>query len=291
MKKKTTKNGSLDPLQLLNVWRAYQLKRWKKQRRQRLTPGRPTISGQLPHLKAQRTAKTKWRLTALLSTFTLGACVAIYFMLPISDVQQMTVNGTKSVPDQQVINASGVRIGNNVLTQIWQEKAIEKRIHQKLPKVKSVNVKVDQFNQLTLAIKEYPTVGYLVRHKQYYPILENGTILKTKMTQSLGNSPVYSQFKNDAFLKQGLKLYQAFPNSIQSAVSEIRLTVKNNNPYQVHLYMNDGNEVVGDLRTLAKKIKYYPTLAKQMDGKGRIDLEVGAYAKLFDNSEADSTKN
>ncbi|QFP79803.1 cell division protein FtsQ/DivIB [Latilactobacillus graminis] len=290
MKKKTTKNGSHDPLQLLTVWRTYQLKRWKKQRRQRLTPGRPTISDRLPRLKAQRTAKTKWRLISLLIIFTVGACVSMYFIAPISDIQQMTVKGTKSVPEQQVINASGIQIGDNALVQIWRAPTTASQIHKRLPKVKRVNVGLTHFNQLTFTVTEYPTVGYLVRHRQYYPILENGTILTTKMAQSLGNSPVYSQFKNDAFLKQGLKLYQAFPKSVQSAVSEIRLTAKHHNPYQVHLYMNDGNEIVGDLRTLAKKIKYYPTLAKQMGGKGRIDLEVGAYAKLFDNSKENSLK-
>ena len=279
--KKKQKNGAHDPLQLLNIWRSYQLKRWKKQRRERLKPGRPTISNQLPQFKEQRSAKTKWRLTLLLSIFTVGAIVAAYFIAPISDVQQLSVSGAKSLPEQQVIDASHIRVGDNVIWQLLHQKQTKQILQHKLPKIQQVKLQVQHYNQINLSISEYQTVGYLVRRKQYYPILENGTVLNTKMTQSLGNSPVYSGFKNDRYLKQGLALYRQFPNSIQSAVSEIRLTAGNNNPYQVHLYMNDGNEVIGDLRTLANKIKYYPVLVKQMNGKGQLDLEVGAYSKLF----------
>lgn len=283
--KKEQKPGAHDPLQLLNIWRSYQLKRWKKERRKRLKPGRPTISNQLPQFKEQRSAKTKWRLAVLLVVFTVGTVISLYFMSPSSDIQQLAVSGTKSVPDQQVINASQISLGDNVLWQLMHEKETKQRIQTKLPKIKQVNIKVVQYNQINLSVSEYQTVGYLVREKQYYPILENGQILKTKMTQSLGSSPVYSGFKNDTYLKQGLKLYRDFPKSIQSAVSEIRLTAGNNNPYQIHLYMNDGNEVIGDLRTLATKIKYYPVLVKQMKGKGQLDLEVGAYSKSFETSK------
>ncbi|KRL61438.1 cell division protein FtsQ/DivIB [Latilactobacillus fuchuensis] len=283
--KKEQKPGAHDPLQLLNIWRSYQLKRWKKERRKRLKPGRPTISNQLPQFKEQRSAKTKWRLAVLLVVFTVGTVISLYFMSPSSDIQQLAVSGTKSVPDQQVINASQISLGDNVLWQLMHQKETKQRIQTKLPKIKQVNIKVVQYNQINLSVSEYQTVGYLVREKQYYPILENGQILKTKMTQSLGSSPVYSGFKNDTYLKQGLKLYRDFPKSIQSAVSEIRLTAGNNNPYQIHLYMNDGNEVIGDLRTLATKIKYYPVLVKQMKGKGQLDLEVGAYSKSFETSK------
>lgn len=283
--KKEQKPGAHDPLQLLNIWRSYQLKRWKKERRKRLKPGRPTISNQLPQFKEQRSAKTKWRLAVLLVVFTVGTVISLYFMSPSSDIQQLAVSGTKSVPDQQVINASQISLGDNVLWQLMHQKETKQRIQTKLPKIKQVNIKVVQYNQINLSVSEYQTVGYLVREKQYYPILENGQILKTKMTQSLGSSPVYSGFKNDKYLKQGLKLYREFPKSIQSAVSEIRLTAGNNNPYQIHLYMNDGNEVIGDLRTLATKIKYYPVLVKQMKGKGQLDLEVGAYSKSFETSK------
>ncbi|WP_424349725.1 cell division protein FtsQ/DivIB [Latilactobacillus sp. 5-91] len=286
MKNNKKQLGSHDPLQLLKVWRAYQIKRWKRQRRQRLKPGRPTITNQLPQLKKQRGKKIRWQLVVILGIFTLGSLTATYFISTKSDIQQLAVNGTKSVPDQQVINASGIQLGDNVLWQLMHHTKAKNNIQTKLPKIKQVSLQVSQMNHVAINVSEYKTVGYMFKHKQYYPILENGTILKTKMTQSLGNSPVYSHFKNDRYLKLGLKLYNDIPDSIQSAVSEIRLTAQNDNPYQVHLYMNDGNEVIGDLRTLAKKIKYYPVLVKQMDGKGKIDLEVGAYSKLFKQSKS-----
>ena len=44
----------------------------------------------------------------------------------------------------------------------------------------------------------------------------------------------------------------------------------------VHVYMNDGNEVIAQISTFSRKINYYPQYTAKMKFKGIIDLEVGA---------------
>ncbi|MEJ1330004.1 hypothetical protein QY895_03735 [Latilactobacillus sakei] len=42
---------------------------------------------------------------------------------------------------------------------------------------------------------------------------------------------------------------------------------------------------------MAKKIKYYPVLVKQMDGKGKIDLEVGGIQNYLSNRSRNRLNN
>ncbi len=42
--------------------------------------------------------------------------------------------------------------------------------------------------------------------------------------------------------------------------------------------MTDGNTVLATLKTFGKKMIYYPGIAAQMQTKGIIDLQYGAYS-------------
>jgi len=44
------------------------------------------------------------------------------------------------------------------------------------------------------------------------------------------------------------------------------------------LKMKDGNRVIGNLKDIGDKLVYYPSIAKQLNGKkGTVDMEVGIY--------------
>ncbi len=58
--------------------------------------------------------------------------------------------------------------------------------------------------------------------------------------------------------------------------------------------MNDGNQVILNINNLANQMKYYSQVAKDMDEKGVIDMEVGIYSYPYsstqETAESDSTE-
>mgnify|MGYP001068670882 FL=1 len=93
-----------------------------------------------------------------------------------------------------------------------------------------------------------------------------------------GSYPVFYNFKDKAKLKLAVTKIQELPTELKKSVSEIHYDPSKVNPDRIKLYMNDGNEVIADLSTLTKKMKYYPQIATKMEQKGIVDLEVGAFS-------------
>lgn len=205
-----------------------------------------------------------------------------YLFSPLGHVQKISVVGVNYLGAQQVIDASRIDKNTLVLQTLIERSKIEKQIKTKVPLVKTINYHYQQFNQLTFTVREYQTVGFITKKQGYYRVLENQQLVNQKLKQPIGNFPVYQNLNAKVTLKQVVKLYLSCSPSLRSDISEIHGSQNaKEHPYRVNLYMNDGNLVVGDIRTLAAKLKYYPAISKTMSKNGVINLEVGAYSKPF----------
>ncbi len=49
--------------------------------------------------------------------------------------------------------------------------------------------------------------------------------------------------------------------------------------------MNDGNQVIVNINNLANQMKYYSQVAKDMDEKGVIDMEVGIFSHPYGSTQ------
>ncbi|WP_119326930.1 cell division protein FtsQ/DivIB [Companilactobacillus musae] len=203
-----------------------------------------------------------------------------YFGSPLSKVRNINVKGVNDLGAQQIINATKIDDNSTLLNVLIHHGSISKRTEKKLPSVKKISFGTHNLRDLTITVKEYPTLGYIYKDGGYYRIINNGQILNQKLSSPIGNYPTYSNFSS-ARLKKMSNIYAGLPSNVKTNVSEFYNSPTKLNPYRIKIDMNDGNKVIADMRTVQSKLKYYPGMAAQMKKKGVIDLEIGAYSYPF----------
>ncbi|MEH7247044.1 FtsQ-type POTRA domain-containing protein [Neobacillus niacini] len=247
------------------------------------------LEDRIPKLKEQRRRKANRRLIFLLFLFFTMIVIVAYGQSPLSHVKKITVKGNELLSASEIIKNTGI----SKKTNIWSIKK-ETITHdlQKLSVIKKAEVKINWPNTVIIEIKERNKIAYYELDKSYYPVLENGKVLKDRQVAEIPvNAPILFKFDEGSILKEMVSALEELPDEIRNAISEIHYTPKKTDDYHISLFMNDGFEVSATLRTFSKKMIHYPSIISQLDPsiKGIIDLEVGSYFKAYE-LEAEDTK-
>lgn len=241
-----------------------------------------SIEDRIPKLKQQRRKKANKRLTILLILFFTMIALVVYFQSPLSHVKRVVVKGNVSYSEEELIGISGITKETN----IWRvdETTIKERL-ESLPEIKNAAITLKFPNSIELNMMEYRQIAFLVQEKNYYPVLENGTLLKEKRALEgfTANAPLLFSFEEGEILDEMILSLQALPENVLNSISEIHYEPVKTDTYRIALFMNDGFEVNASLRTFAEKMAHYPSIVSQLDPKikGVIDLEVGSYFKAY----------
>jgi cell division protein FtsQ len=247
------------------------------------------LEDRIPKLKEQRRRKANRRLIFLLFLFfTLIAAVG-YVQSPLSHVKRITVKGNDIYSSAELIKKTGL----SKKTNIWKvnSKEISAKL-KSLSELKQANVKISWPNSIIITIKEHKRVAYLEKNATYYPVMENGEILKNREVKNIpNNSPILFDFEAGSVLNEMVTGLQSLPKDIVNSISEIHSTPNKTDPYHISLFMNDGFEVSATLRSFSEKMVHYPSIISQLDPskKGIIYLEVGSYFKAFDSGAEEKT--
>lgn len=253
----------------LTPWEAYQA----KQKRDKKSTSRPLP---LPHLSHTRATRRRRNLALILTPLTVLLVVAIYFLTPLARVGDISVRGESTLPAQSVIDASKLSSSQMILDLLLHRNRVTIQVQKALPQVQTLQVSVRGFNHVTLNVHEYAPLGYVQKNGEYHVLLASGVVLKDATQTPKSMYPIFTGFTTkEAF--EVAKTVASFPQAVRKAVSEVKATRGAANPYQITLSMSNGNLVVADARTVAKKIKYYPQLLTDVKTKGTVDLEVGAF--------------
>ncbi|WP_442599412.1 cell division protein FtsQ/DivIB [Neobacillus sp. D3-1R] len=250
-----------------------------------------SLEDRVPKLKQQRKKKANRRLILLLLLFfSLIACIS-YFQSPLSKVKNINISGQDLYTEEQIINESGLSKFQN----IWNldKKGIQKQIKE-LPEVKEAKVTIKFPNTVLIHVEEYKRIAYFAKETNYFPILENGRILKEqKLTQLPLDAPILKKFSEGKVLKEMIYSLQELPSEVVNSISEIHHTPNDTDLYHITLFMNDGFEVSATLRTFTEKMSHYPSILSQLDPnvKGVIDLEVGSYFKAYESEGEEVIEN
>ena len=238
-----------------------------------------------PKLSKEKRRQLSWQIVFIIVFFGTIMGGLIYHVSPKAKIEDVSVTGIKLTVAQDVIDASHLSGKDYVSTTWLHRNRVASTVKQKLPALKQVSLKFNHWNKVEIVVKEHQTVGFFANKNGYQRILSNGYIDDEVLAKPLGNFPVYDGFKSGTELNRIIKLYAKMPNQIQNAISEIKSDPSKTNPYRIHLYMNDGNEVVADSRTVIDRLKYYGNIVAQTKKKGIVDLEVGAYFVPFDEKK------
>ncbi|TFI70166.1 cell division protein FtsQ/DivIB [Carnobacterium divergens] len=241
-----------------------------------------SMEHKLPRLKEQRRKKMLRRLIPMVFLFSFTILVILYFISPLSRISKVTVSGTNEVFDQSVIDTSQLKKGDSLWEAYFNRDKMEQEIKTELNQVKSVHLKFDGVNSYVLAIDEYKTVAYLAKDDQYYNILENGKIVKESRKVSIGNPPIFKNFKEGPALDEMILQYSQLSSDIKNSISDIEHQSSKTDDYLIKINMNDGNLVQASIPSFAEKMAYYPSFVKSLgEQKGIINMEVGVYFEAF----------
>ncbi|WP_414839992.1 cell division protein FtsQ/DivIB [Carnobacterium sp. TMP28] len=251
-----------------------------------------TTGEKLPKLKKTPHQKMKQRLALILLLFSFAILTVVYFISPLSKVEKISVSGANEVTEQSVINASQIKSGESLWKTFFSRKEKEQFIKKQLSQVKSMDLKFDSMNSYELAITEYKTVAYLEKKDTYYNILENGKIVNESRKVSIGNQPIFVNFKEGKVLNDMIKQYDKLKENIHNSISEIEYTPSKTDAYLIKIYMNDGNQVIASITSFSEKMAYYPDIVQKIgDENGIINIEVGIYFFPFESVTPEISEN
>ena len=235
------------------------------------------VSDKLPNFHKRIKKRVIRNFIIIILFLIICILFCIYFISPFSRVGQINISGNRNVSNSLIMNSGSIDKKSSVLRILCFKNRIEKNIKCNNPCVKKANIYINKLNHLNILITEYSLIGYKKSGNSYYKILSNGAIINKKINRLEGNVPIFESFPNN-YLNLMIKEYMKFPLSIKNSISEIQYKKCSYDPYKIIIFMNSGNEIIGNIKTISDKIIYYPKIAGQLKKKSLIDLEVGAFS-------------
>ncbi|GGA97547.1 FtsQ-type POTRA domain-containing protein [Macrococcus hajekii] len=218
--------------------------------------------------------------------------ILLYMFTSISYVKEVTIEGNHILSDKKVKDIMQI----NDTTRIYTLPVSDIEQNLKLQDgVKRVAIERHFPNKVNVNIQEYEVRAIVADGSDYRPVLENGQILKNHQAAKTG--PILSDFERKDLVRMIDVLNDTEP-SVRNNMSEINYMPNKEASSRVQIFMNDGLEVIGDLKTLGDKLNYYPGMARdvprdqngQLIKPGIIDLEVGAVFIPYESKKAEEKR-
>ncbi|WP_166626479.1 cell division protein FtsQ/DivIB [Jeotgalicoccus sp. S0W5] len=210
-----------------------------------------------------------------------------YVFSSASDVKEITFTGNSIVSESELEERIGFQEGDKMFS-ISLGKASENI--ELLPVIKEVNTSRDWPNGVTIDIEEYKAVAYINSEDLYFPVLENSRIQRG-YPSAPRNAPIIYNFEGEEFdaLVEALNNIEG---DILENISEIYFRPTDNSRRRIHVFMNDGQEIVADYETFSEKMNYYIGIRQEIgeDAEGIIDMEVGTSFLPYDSADAREIK-
>ncbi|RVU73880.1 MULTISPECIES: cell division protein FtsQ/DivIB [Lactobacillus] len=243
------------------------------------------VSASLSGLHIERRNALIKRLGSILAVSGIAIIGLGYYVSPLANVDSVQIKGAPDLIPKQVVANSGIKASDKVFDYVFHQHHLSKRLANKYPEIKNVQVKVVHLNNLILNIQERPTVGYIKDGDRYRKILANGKIGSRSLPWSKVDQqkPLFIGYNKQVSLTDDLKLFNSFPADFREEVK--LLSGSPTRKMQIILVMKDGNVVIGNINTLKDKIKYYNAIKAKAGKHSLIDLEVGAFSRPLTSKE------
>lgn len=211
-------------------------------------------------------------------TATVILLISIFLVTPFSKKKIITVTGTSTVNQEEVIRDSGIKTSNYLFSLIFRHSIYEKNIISKNKMVKSAKFTYRFPNKLNINVKEYSIIAYAQTDDGYQPILENGTRIGLVGASELPDSFLTINLSSEKDIQ---KLVKAFSKLDKDLVNQIQIVSSADSATTsdlLKLEMHDGNVVRIPLSEVAKKLPYYLKIKDSLPENSIVDMEVGIYA-------------
>lgn len=215
--------------------------------------------------------------------FLIVIGLLFYIITPLSTMTKVSISGNINLSAEEVYTLSEVRVGNKMYF-INPEEVANTLVHS--PVIDNAVVTKEGFNTLNIHITEEHTVAYLAQANGFYAIKSNGYMM-LELVNIPFDGPIVYNFNSDN-LDALVSALEALDEEIIRTISEIYARPSEANSNRIHLFMNDGQQVIADVTTLSEKISYYASIRSEIadDVDGLIDLEVGNSFLPYRSQEA-----
>lgn len=225
----------------------------------------------------QRRRRKIGKLVFVLFLFFFTILVVLFFQSSISKIQTIEVHGIEKLTSQEIIEQSGIVIGEQIL--LVRESKVQEALLQH-PLIKEVELEIHFPGSISLHITEFKTVAYLFNHQhRLHPILESGYVFEQEHT-GLVDHPIISEWGDLGLMPNMSKELSQLNSIILQQISEIRHVPTENDPYKLTLYMRDGYEVHTSIVQFAKHLNNYMYVVENLEQHepGVINLsDAGVY--------------
>lgn len=211
-----------------------------------------------------------------------------YVFSSASDIKTIEISGNELISDEEIQNrlhfGEGTKMFSADLTQAKENIAL-------LPVVENVELERKWWNSINVTVTEYRALGYVANNTDYYPVLENAQILRG-YPSSPKKAPILHYFEGGEF-NELVENLDKIDDEILAGISEIYYRPSGNSSTRIHMFMNDGQEIVADYRTIDEKMNYYPSVRKEIGdpNSGVIDFEIGSSFLPYGSKEAEEIKS
>lgn len=225
-------------------------------------------------IKSQFMKQRPLQLWISLTAFVVLIVGLILSLQPWRTISSVNID-SNMLTKQQVQKYVGINDKTPRWRVLGQTTFIAHRLIKKDAKVYSADIDLDS-NVVSIKVVENISAGFVKKDGQWYALNRQGK--SKKVDNPNGNAPIYSNFKNNAQLTNTAKTFSQFELSLRQNISQIIYSPTKDNNNRLKIIMTDGNTVLATLKTFGKKMIYYPGIAAQMQTKGIIDLQYGAYS-------------
>lgn len=240
---------------------------------------RKRINTELIKLKKQRKNNLIFKMMPLLIFFSVIMLSSIYFISPFSKVGKINfVNSNKQKEIKQVDGLSFNK-GDSLFFVKKNYKFAKKDLLDKNRDFKNVKFRISNINNLQIVITKEKVNAYLLKDKKYFEIFANGKISdKPILKDKVKDYCVLTNFNNSKKIREVVKVYKNIPDKIKPSINYIKNKANKSNPNRVLISMKDGNFIIANYDTLAKRIEYYPEISASLKQKSIVNIQIGAYS-------------
>ena len=206
--------------------------------------------------------------------------ILIYMFTPLSKISSVEISGNNNTSKNTINKAINVKDNSRMYT--YSTTNAQNKLEESTL-IDSAEVKKYFPNKLTVKVSEKQIVALTKKKDKYVPVLEDGTELEDYDGNATDNGPILEGFEKDKKEKI-IQALSEMPAKVRGMIAEIKFDPQENAQNQIKLFTTDDIQILGNLNTIGKKMKYYPQMSQSLERDesgelkkaGYIDLSVGA---------------
>ena len=206
--------------------------------------------------------------------------ILIYMFTPLSKISSVEISGNNNTSKNTINKVINVKDNSRMYT--YSTTNAQNKLEESTL-INSAEVKKHFPNKLTVKVSEKQIVALTKKKDKYVPVLEDGTELDDYDGNATDNGPILEGFEKDKKEKI-IQALSEMPAKVRGMIAEIKFDPQENAQNQIKLFTTDDIQILGNLNTIGKKMKYYPQMSQSLERDesgelkkaGYIDLSVGA---------------